>query len=307
MRIDRLLEIVILLLNNRTMTGKQLANRFGVSVRTIQRDITALTMAGIPITSDTGYNGGYSVLAGYKLHNSFVKKEDFNIIIMALKSLSTSYENKRLDTILDKYLSISDSNLPSIFVDYGVTKEGSKIQSNNHILENCIEHCRQVSFRYRDTFGKCSDRLVEPLALHFKWYSWYLFAYDVQKKAYRTFKVVRMDKPAPAGGHFERTADVEKLLQEHEQDYYKNCEHILIWCPADNISLLEETFPDAKFKQKADGSWVMDLHVPPSEPMWQALLLGLGNNAKIIAPDFYRDSLIETAKKFIQNYDTQMS
>ncbi len=307
MRIDRLLEIVILLLNNRVLTGKQLANRFGVSVRTIQRDITALTMAGIPITAATGYNGGYSVLEGYKLHNSFVKKEDFNIIIMALKSLSTSYENKRLDTILDKYLSMSDSNLPSIFVDYGVTKEGSKIQSNNRILENCMGHCRQISFQYRNTHGNYSDRLVEPLALYFKWYSWYLFAYDVQKRAYRTFKVARMDKLAPAEQHFERISDVEKLLQEHEQDYYKSCEHILVWCPADNINLLEETFPDAKFEQKTDGSWIMDLNVPPSEPMWKALLLGLGNSAKIIAPDFYRETLIETAKKFIKNYDTQMS
>ncbi|MDF2988471.1 MAG: transcriptional regulator [Eubacterium sp.] len=307
MHIDRLLEIIILLLNNKTLTGKKLADRFGVSVRTIQRDITALTMAGIPIAADAGCNGGYSILAGYKLHNSFVKKEDFNIIIMALKSLSTSYENDRLDTILDKYLSISDSNLPSIFVDYGVTKEGSKIQTSNHILESCINNCQQVSFKYRNTYGKYSDRLVQPLALHFKWYSWYLFAYDVQKKAYRTFKVARIDKLIPDRLHFERTADVEKLMQEHEQEYYKSCEHILVWCPAENINLMEETFPDAKFEQKADGSWVMDLFVPTAEPMWQALLLGLGNSAKVISPDSYRDTLIGTAKKFIHNYDIQMS
>lgn len=304
MRIDRLLEIVLLLLSRELVTGKEMAARFEVSVRTIQRDITTLCMAGIPVVADPGCNGGYSILNSYKLQNDFVKKEDFGLIIMALKSLSTSYENSRLNLILDKYLSVSGAGQMAVFLDYSVTKEGDKIQDRNRVLESCIEHRHRVVFDYRDTYGNRTTRSVHPLILHFKWYAWYLFAYDTDKQDYRTFKVARIGNVVPAGDMFEEIPDLYGLLQKQEQDYYKNCEHIIVWCGEESLSLLEENFPAAGFTRQEDHSWIMDLHVPPAEPMWQALLLGLGDRVKVLAPLRYREQLINTAKKFISNYDT---
>jgi len=303
LRIDRLLEIIIILLNHDIITGKQLSQRFEVSIKTIQRDITTLTMAGIPIAANTGAKGGYSILDSYKLKNDFVKKDDFSLIIMALRSLSTSYDNNRLNQILDKYLSVSGDNRPKIYLDYGVTKEGSKIQAHNKVLENCVENRKQVSFRYKNVYGKESKRVVNPLVLHFKWYSWYLLAFDIDRQDYRTFKVVRMENIVPTNCTFEEVHNVYELLYEQEQEYYKNCEHIIVWCPNENIGLLEENFPDANFLQQDDHSWIMDLCVPLSEKMWQALLIGLGDSIKVLAPLHYRDLLISIAKKFVNNYD----
>lgn len=304
MRIDRLLEIILLLLGQDMVTGKQMAERFGVSVRTIQRDITTLCMAGIPIVADAGCNGGYSILNSYKLQNDFVKKEDFNLIIMALKSLSTSYENNRLNLILDKYLSLSGIRQTSVLLDYGVTREGDKIQERNGLLESCIEQRHRITFRYRDTYGNRTERTVHPLILHFKWYAWYLFAFDTVRQDYRTFKVVRMEDVAEDGRTFSEVADAGERFKKQEQDYYRTCEHILVWCRAEHLGLLEENFPAASFARQKDGSWIMDLHVPPAEPMWQALLLGLGDCVRILSPRHYREQLIRTAKKFISNYDT---
>ncbi len=304
MRIDRLLEIVILLINNDSMTGRQLASKFDVSLRTIQRDITALSIAGIPVTATTGVHGCYSILDNFKMSNNFVKKDDFTLIIMALKTLSTSYENRRLDQILDKYQSVSDGYVLPIHLDYSVTKEGNKIQHNNKILETCIENHNQVFFQYQNPQGDQTKRTVNPLILHFKWYSWYLFAFDLDKQDYRTFKVARMYDVSMSRRSFEHTADVYDLLRQHEQDYYKNCEHILVRCSSKALILLEENFPDAGFTRESEQFWIMDLHVPPTEPLWQSLLIGLGNQVEIIAPLHYRDKLIETAKKFISNYDT---
>ena len=303
MRIDRLLEIVILLLNNTSVTGKQLSEKLEVSIRTIQRDITALSMAGVPIVSNAGSTGGYSILDGYKLKNDFVKEDDFSLIIMALKSLGTSYESKRLNAILEKYVSVSDGRQPCVSLDYGVTREGTKIQESNRVLESCIEQKKQVSFHYKNADGKASKRRVNPLALHFKWYAWYLFAFDADKKDYRTFKVVRMTDLAVTSLTFNPPENVPSLLEEQERAYDQNCEHILVWCPNENISMLEEHFPDAAFVQQKDGSWMMDLFVPLSEKLWQSFLIGLGNHIKIISPLAYRDLLISTAKNFIENYD----
>lgn len=115
MKIDRLLEIVIYLLNHDCVTARQLAERFGVSVRTIQRDMDSISLAGIPLTATTGNTGGYSIAPSYRVRNHFVKREDFSIILMALQSLQTGYENSRLEGILEKYLSLSNARFPASF------------------------------------------------------------------------------------------------------------------------------------------------------------------------------------------------
>ena len=62
MKIDRLLEIVILLLGRESVTARELAEHFGVTVRTIQRDMTSIALAGIPLYANPGRSGGYSIL-----------------------------------------------------------------------------------------------------------------------------------------------------------------------------------------------------------------------------------------------------
>lgn len=66
MKIDRLLEIIIYLLNHDHVPASYLAERFHVSVRTIQRDMVSISSIGIPVYADAGKNGGYSILPNYK-------------------------------------------------------------------------------------------------------------------------------------------------------------------------------------------------------------------------------------------------
>ena len=70
------------LLNRSVVTAKELAGRFGVSVRTIVRDIEALSMAGIPISSSTGAAGGYEILDTFKLNKQITTMDvHFDIFI----------------------------------------------------------------------------------------------------------------------------------------------------------------------------------------------------------------------------------
>ncbi len=303
MKIDRLLQIVICLLNSNSVTAKQLAGRFKVSVRTIQRDMDSISLAGIPLTANSGSQGGYSLLSEYKLQNQFVKKEDFNIIIMALKSLSTSYKSGQLEGILDKYLALSDASAPSVYLDYGVTREDTRVQQLNRVLEQAVSAFHEITFTYRNVHGTLSDRRAQPLALRFKWYAWYLFAYDVGKKDYRTFKVARMDSLVMTEAAFTPPKDVKGLLEEQEREYLKTCVDIEVWCHQRDIVALEEYFPEEKNELLPGGHFIMHLHVPPNERLWQALLLSLGDSVKILSPEGYRNSLIETAQKFLSNYD----
>ncbi|WP_018212897.1 HTH domain-containing protein [Desulfitobacterium hafniense] len=76
MKIDRLIGIITILLQKERVTIPQLAERFEVSCRTIQRDIDAIGQAGIPIVSRQGYGGGLSIADGYKLDKTVLSEPD---------------------------------------------------------------------------------------------------------------------------------------------------------------------------------------------------------------------------------------
>lgn len=303
MKIDRLLGVIVNLLNNETMTAKQLAEKFEVSIRTIQRDMESISMAGVPIVSNTGSSGGYSILSSFKLENQFIKRDDYKIIIMALKSLNTSYDSKQLEHIIDKYLALTDRYSQNVFLDYSVSREDSRVQKNNKLIEHSINEMTQINFEYRNVSGISLHRMVQPLALRFQWYAWYLLGFDLCKNTYRTFKIARMQNLEQTDIHFHSDADIEELLRLNDKAYMETCENIKVWCHKDNIGILEEYFPDEERVASEDGHYIMNLHVPPNERLWQALLLSMGDKVKIIKPEYYRHKLIETASKFLSNYD----
>lgn len=97
------------------------------------------------------------------------------MIIKALESLATSYANDTLKTLIEKYNAIvQKEGGQKVFWDFGVTKENADVQSKNQLLEHAIEQKKYVSFEYCNADGKKSAPMVEPLAIHYKWYAWYL-------------------------------------------------------------------------------------------------------------------------------------
>ena len=78
MKIDRMLEIVFILMNQDKVSARNLSERFGVSVRTIQRDMESLSLAGVPVTSLGGREGGYAILPSFRIKNGEVKEELLN-------------------------------------------------------------------------------------------------------------------------------------------------------------------------------------------------------------------------------------
>lgn len=103
LKIDRLLEIITILLNKDTVSAKTLADHFKVSVRTIQRDMISISLAGIPIYSVEGKNGGYAILPDYKVSSQIMKPEEQELLVKALESLATSYSNESLAGLINKY------------------------------------------------------------------------------------------------------------------------------------------------------------------------------------------------------------
>jgi predicted DNA-binding transcriptional regulator YafY len=90
MKINRLLEITLILLNKNTVTAAELADRFNVSTRTIYRDIDELSLAGVPIFTNKGNGGGITLLENYAINKALLTEYECDSILLALKTLQAT-------------------------------------------------------------------------------------------------------------------------------------------------------------------------------------------------------------------------
>lgn len=305
MKTDRILGIIIYLLNHDNVTAAYLAERFEVSVRTIQRDMICISNIGIPIHASGGKKGGYSIMKNYKIKNMNIYDDEQQLIIHALESLATSYSSEALNLLIEKYNAIIErEGGQKIFWDFSITKENAKVQKINIILEKAIHNRNYVSFDYKNAQGKRSKQCIEPLAIHYKWYAWYLFSYSKTQNKYKTFKVARMnnlcvEKEKSTTKH----EDVKVLMKKSEHEYYDTCISIEVEFLQDEYELIEEYFPDFPIVKISEELYKVTIRVPAKERLWKALLLSFGNHVKVISPPDYKKELIETAQKFLSNYD----
>ena len=106
MKLDRLLAIVVLLINRGRVQAKDLADTFEVSIRTIYRDIDTLGQAGIPVVTYQGMSGGIGLAEGYRLDRNVLTDRDLASIVTALRSVSTSHTNAARELLMEKLSSI---------------------------------------------------------------------------------------------------------------------------------------------------------------------------------------------------------
>ena len=203
MKINRLLAIIVMLLNRDKIFAVELSQKFEVSIRTIYRDIDAINMAGIPIASKQGNNGGFYILENYKINHQFLTLGDMISIVEALKNINGVLNNKNVEIAMEKMKNIIPSNKKSevdlhfkqVFID--TLPWGFKKSENENIkykvIYKALKENKCISFNYRNSKGEYILREAEPVTLVFKGFSWYIFSFCLLKGDYRIFKLTRMD------------------------------------------------------------------------------------------------------------------
>ncbi|MCT4543636.1 MAG: YafY family transcriptional regulator [Vallitalea sp.] len=305
MRIDRLLSITTYLLNRNIVTGKELAEKFEVSERTIQRDIEAINMAGIPIVSLKGAHGGYQIMDTFKLLKQANNKEDMEIILMALKGLETTLDDNHISTTIEKIKSVSNSDKynETISVDFSVIHENTSISKYIQILSKAIVNRKVVSITYSSADNFISKREIEPVLLKYKWYTWYLVAYCKNKQDYRIFKLARIGELSVTNQDcmIQHVAE-EKLFDTLMGNDNRKYIHIKLLCNKKAMYIIKEYIPNCKIHELNDKEFSCEIDVPENERMWYAILLSLGDDVKIIKPDSLKKRLYYQAKKIINFY-----
>lgn len=305
MKIDRLIGITMYLLNRNTVTARELADKFEVSIRTIVRDMESLCMAGIPISSSTGASGGYEILKTFELNKQITNIDDYLNIITALKGMCSAYESKKLEATLEKLLPASktQNDKQILFFDFGIAKEGENISKYIKMLEDAISSELLVEFDYTDSENRAKHRIVEPLALTYKWYSWYLFGYCTYKEAYRIFKLNRISNISITKTSFtSRQSNIEDLLEVHLNNDSRAYLDIKLLCKYEVKIPVMEYLKGKIMEEYENGDCMVSLHLPENERMWFSLLMGFGDKVEVLEPLELKSRLFEKAHEIIKLY-----
>ncbi|MCC2818219.1 YafY family transcriptional regulator [Lachnoclostridium pacaense] len=200
MKIDRLVSIIMILLDKRRIGAQELADMFEVSPRTIYRDIDAINMAGIPVRGASGAGGGFEIMSEYKIDKKVFSAADLSVLLMGLSSLSNMIRGDELVCALAKVKSFIPADrakdielkVNQICIDLSPWTGNRNIQPYLEIIKAALQESRLLAFEYIAHHGNKTERTAEPYQLVLKSSHWYLQGYCHKRNAFRLFRLSRM-------------------------------------------------------------------------------------------------------------------
>ena len=314
MRADRLLSIMLLLQVRQRMTAAQLAQRLGVSERTILRDMDALSGAGIPVVAERGVGGGWALVEGFRTQLTGLKEEEVHSLFFArppealaelgFKEASESAWLKLWASLGERARQQAEFVRQRILVDSRGWRDSSNALTALPKLIEALWLSRQVRFEYENALHESGERLVHPLGLVVKGSAWYLVACrDGKLRTYRVSRIGRIAveaEPAdrPVGFDLakywgESTSLFRERLPEVNATYLLD-RRILHWVRYRGWRVLEQIDEGERIRVRLRFD---------SEDEVVQLALAHGADIELIEPVALRRVVREAAAATVQKYD----
>lgn len=213
----RLLTLLSLLQSRPRWTAPELADAVGVTERTIRRDIRRLRDLGYPVDADAGRAGGYELGAGGRLPPLLLTDDEAAAVAVGLRVLAGGGHDGIDDAAVAALAKVEQvlpgpmrARVAALHDSTVVMDPGRGPRVRPEVLLVLAQGCRgteRIRFRYRDGSGNVTDRRVEPYRLVSVGQRWYLVAHDLDRRAWRTFRVDRVAEPTLTGHRFRRTTE----------------------------------------------------------------------------------------------------
>lgn len=300
MKLDRLIGILTILLQNERVTAPYLAEKFEVTRRTIGRDIDALCQAGIPIITYQGGGGGISIADGFKLDKSVLTTDELSGIIAALKGIGSVSEKSQIERTLDK-LSVNGNAVVSlrepVVIDLASHYKGS-LTEKIELIKKAIYAGRLIEFEYYYEKG-ITHRRIEPSFVIFQWAAWYVFGFCVKRKDFRMFKLTRLwDLQLCTETFGPREIPSEKrAFNAHLPDDKKL---VALFDPSVRY-LLIETYGLHCYTETEEGLLRLEIGYT-NRDFTISWLLGFGAKAKVLEPVDMAEDIKRIAANIFDNY-----
>ncbi|WP_438447704.1 helix-turn-helix transcriptional regulator [Gorillibacterium sp. sgz5001074] len=313
MRLDRLLHMVVLLANRKRVRAKDLADEFGVSVRTVYRDIDTICQAGIPIVSFPGMNGGLGIADGYRLDRNVFSVDELASVMVALDGVAGSIGDPHAAAVQDKIRAVMAGRpserfrqrTESIRIDYNAWGSAPWLKERVEMLRDALENNRLVRFQYGSAKGELLGREAEPYTLVLKNGTWYLYAFCRSRGDFRLFKLARMGELELTGEGFERR-ELDPESAPWEGDRAAPAPHVpmVLRFPAELRLLAEDWFGiDAVEPEPgSDGRTVLARAAWPEDEWLYGYLLSFGDRMEIVEPARLRERIRDMALRIVMQY-----
>ena len=311
MKIDRLLSIIVYLLNRDLVSARELSDRFDVSIRTIQRDMETIDLAGIPVVSIQGPNGGYSIMDTYKMDRQLMSLDDLYYIISSLKGVGSSLEDKKINNTIEKMTGLIPAVDSTAFnerheklrIDFSMLGGNEEQRKVLNTVQNAVETNRLINFNYTNNKLESSDRTVEPMTLVFKWRAWYLFGYCRLKDDYRIFRASKIRNPEILPKTFTRR---DKSFDAFEIENGKRAQQelldIKLRFSKEMWSVVEEYYRAEDIEYRDDKYIVINISMPESGWLY-GYILSFGHFVEVLEPARLRDIIRDSAEKIASIYE----
>ncbi|KAA9155043.1 YafY family transcriptional regulator [Amycolatopsis acidicola] len=321
MRASRLLSILLLLQNRGRMTADELAAELEVSVRTVYRDIDALSAAGVPVYADRGRTGGYQLVAGYRTRLTGLTEEEAQSL--ALSGLPGAAAELGLGTVLAAAQLKLHAALPAelrqraghvaarFFLDVPGWFRGIESLPNLAELARAVWQDTRVKVRYRRWDDSEVERVLEPLGLILKAGNWYVAAR--REGADRTYRVSRILELEELPGKFERPADFDlaeywqRWSEQFERRMYPRVAVVLLSARGRGLvpfylgAVGARALAGTSSEPDEDGWLRVELPVEPGAPALGELLR-FGPELRVLEPADLRAEVAAAIAKMGESY-----
>ncbi len=299
MRESRLFRIVYYLLEHGKVTAPELAQKMEVSVRTVYRDIDAISSAGIPVYAVQGKGGGISLLDNYTLEKSLLSLQEREQILMTLQGMNVTTE-KNSDELLTKLSGLFQMKYTKwIEVDFSDWRCAKPQQNAFQLLKEAVFQKRVVSFCYFSARGKEEKRKVQPLCMVFKSKDWYLYGFCLLRNDFRFFKLTRIKEIELLSDTFPRDFTQTEIKK---QIHVEKTVTVKLKFDRKIAFRVYDEFADG-VTEDAQGNLYVQTDFPNHEVLY-SYILSFADCAEVLEPQDIREEIKKRLQKMQEKYKT---
>ncbi len=309
MKIERLIAIIMLLLERDVVPTSELAEKLEVSRRTIFRDIDTLNIAGMPIMVTRGSTGGVSLMKTYKVDKKLFTPKDVQSLITSLQSHNQLLENKEIANTLTKLHSMTKENdllkqninYQNFSIDLEPNQGNRSLRILLKVIETAMNDKRYLLFNYTDKSGDGTSRKVEPYKVVFKESSWYLQAFSIERNDYRIFKLARMSDVQLSEETF-TPRDFAPLPMDGSNWMTKDIVTVIIRVDKSLKDKVIERFGEEYIIARNENNYIAKYPIVDNEDGYN-VLLKFGRKCEIIEPLSVRQNFKKYLMKIMERYE----
>ncbi|MER5637155.1 YafY family protein [Kitasatospora sp. NPDC002227] len=310
----RTLRLLSLLQTHRYWPGEELADRLGVSVRTLRRDVDRLRELGYPVEAQRGVDGGYQLAAGAALPPLVIDDEEAVALAVGLQAAAEGAVEGIAEAsvrVLAKVVQVMPGRLRrrvealramTVPVADRFGGAGAAVDPDGlTVLALACRDSEQLGFGYATADGRRSDRLVEPHRLVCLHRRWYLVAYDLTRQDWRTFRVDRISTPQGGGARFRPralpAADAAEFVRARIEGVPRPyLVEALVAAPAETVRAQVGRWGEI---EESDTPGHCRLRMTADSLDWPMMALGsLGAEFRVLAPPELRSHLADWSARF---------